>query len=82
MRHGAFLELAAGAALDDLDSSEADRLSDHLGACPPCRRSVTALADVAGLMALAAPRRRPPATLKHDVLAALARGVPGQARPR
>ena len=82
MTHGAFRELAAGAASDDLDSAEADRLSDHLAACPPCRRLVTDLADVAGLVALSAPRRRPPATLKRDVLAAIVRAVPGQARPR
>jgi hypothetical protein len=72
MDHRAFRELAAGAALDDLEPIEAADLTDHMAACAPCRRDASELADVAALFALAAPARRPPATLKGDVLAALA----------
>ncbi len=72
MDHRVFRELAAGAALDDLELAESTELSAHLAICAPCRQEVGRLADVAGLVALAAPPRRPPATLKRSVLAAVA----------
>ena len=72
MSHQAFRELAAGAALDDLESTEAAELADHLAACGPCRRDAREIVDVAALVALAAPARRPPAALKGGVLAAIA----------
>jgi hypothetical protein len=72
MDHRAFRELAAGALLDDLEPSEAVGLADHLAACAPCRSDADELAEVAGILALAAPPRRPPATLKSEVLAAIA----------
>ena len=72
MDHRAFRELAAGAALDDLELTEAAELAGHMAGCPACRRDASELADVATLVALAAPARRPPATLKSGVLAAIA----------
>ena len=72
MEHRAFRELAAGAALDDLERAEAADLADHLAVCAPCRRDADELADVAALVALAAPVRRPPAALKGRVVAAIA----------
>jgi hypothetical protein len=72
LSHQAFRELAAGAALEDLEAPEADELADHLATCAPCRRDAEELVDVAGLVALAAPARRPPATLKRGVLTAVA----------
>lgn len=72
MSHRAFRELAAGAALEDLEAAEAAQLADHLATCAPCRRDARELVDVASLVALAAPTRRPPATLKRGVLAAVA----------
>jgi predicted anti-sigma-YlaC factor YlaD len=72
MDHEAFRELAAGAALDDLDARERSSLVAHLGACSPCRSDATALADTAGLLALVAPRRMPPASLRDSVMAAIA----------
>ena len=72
MDHGTFRELAAGAALDDLDPTERISFRAHLGFCGPCRDDETALVDTAGLLALAAPRRLPPASLRAGVRAAIA----------
>ncbi len=72
MSHRAFRELAAGAALEDLEAPEAAELADHLATCAPCRRAARELVEVAGLVALAAPTRRPPATLRRGVMAAVA----------
>jgi hypothetical protein len=72
MDHRVFRELAAGAALEDLEPAESTELSAHLAICAPCRREAGRLADVAGLVALAAPPRRPPATMKRSVLVAVA----------
>ena len=77
MDHRAVRELAAGAALGDLDASERLSLRVHLAACGSCRADATALADTAGLVALAAPVRMPPASLRAGVLAAIA-GVDGR----
>ncbi len=72
MDHRAVRELAAGAALDDLDASERLSLRAHLAACGSCRADATALADTAGLLALVAPARMPPASLRAGVMAAIA----------
>jgi hypothetical protein len=72
MDHRASLELAAGAALDDLDSAERASLGAHLDACPPCRAAARELVDVAGALALAAPTRIPPVSLRSSVMAAVA----------
>lgn len=72
MDHRAFRELAAGAALDDLDPAERQSLDDHLAACPACRGEARELVDVAGLLTFAVPQRRPPASLRGGVLAAIA----------
>lgn len=72
MDHRAYRELAAGAALDDLDPRERASLDAHLSTCPPCRTDARALVDTAGLLALAVPRREPPASLRGAVLAAIA----------
>ncbi len=71
MDHRAVRELAAGAALDDLDPVERLSLRAHLAACGPCRAEATAMADTVGLMALAAPMRMPPASLRAGVMAAI-----------
>ncbi len=72
MNHRRFRELAAGAALDDLEPTETAALAGHLATCMACRHDLIALVDVAGLLALAAPSRRPCRTLKDSVLAAIA----------
>ena len=76
MDHAALRELAAGAALDDLDPLERDELARHLASCGPCRRLAVDLDDVVGELALVAPVLRPPADLRTSVLAAL-RDTPG-----
>jgi len=80
MNHPAFRELAAGAALEDLEPGEAAVLADHLATCESCRRDAVELADVVALVALAAPARRPPASLKRDVMTAIA-GADAQPAP-
>ncbi len=83
MSHQAFLELAAGAALEDLDATEQSALDDHLPTCGSCRIAAWELVDTTGLLALAAPQRRPPASLLGEIRAALAVPAitPAQAAP-
>lgn len=71
MDHGTFRELAAGAALDDLDAAERASLDAHLSSCSPCRDVARGLVDTAGLLAWAVPSRRPPAALHGGILAAI-----------
>ncbi|MEX1172076.1 MAG: anti-sigma factor [Chloroflexota bacterium] len=71
MDHAAMQQLAAGAALDDLDDAEHQELDRHLASCGPCRDLRADLDDVVGDLALAAPELRPPAGLRGEVLAAL-----------
>lgn len=69
--HAALRELAAGAALDDLDGDELVALSSHLSTCVPCRALQAELDDVMGDLALIAPTLHAPASLRADVMAAL-----------
>ncbi len=72
MDHRTYRELAAGAALDDLDDAEREALQVHLSACPPCRDEARELVDTAGLLSFAVPARRAPDALRGGVLAAIA----------
>jgi hypothetical protein len=76
--HLALRELAAGAALDDLDPAERHALDAHLATCAPCRALATDLDDVLGELALVAPALEPPRGMRAAVLAA----VREPARPR
>ena len=71
MDHSALRQLAAGAALDDLDPDERRELDRHLASCEPCRRLSDDLGDVLGDLALVAPVMHPPRDLRSGVLAAL-----------
>jgi hypothetical protein len=71
MDHTALRQLAAGAALDDLDAAERAELDRHLSSCAPCRRLSSDLDDVLGELALVAPVMSPPGHLRTSVLAAL-----------
>lgn len=71
MDHGTLQQLVAGAALDDIDGPERAELDAHLAMCRSCAGLRTDLDEVLADVALAAPARRPPASLRHDVLAAL-----------
>jgi hypothetical protein len=71
MDHGTLRELAAGAAMDDLDSVERGALDAHLPDCAACRLLVADLEGVVGDLALAAPEIRPPAELRATVLTAI-----------
>ena len=71
MDHASIRELAAGAALDDLDADERQELDRHLAACRSCRRLAGDLDDVVGELALVAPVRKPPTALRASVLDAL-----------
>jgi len=72
MDHRTYRELAAGAALDDLEPRERASLDAHLDACAACRVDARALVDTASVLALAVPQRKPPASLGGAVLAAIA----------
>lgn len=71
MDHGALAQLAAGAALDDLDAAEREELDRHLPSCTSCQELTADLGDVVGDLALAAPTVWPPSSLRRDILAAL-----------
>jgi hypothetical protein len=71
MDHRTYRELAAGAALDDLDDAERASLDAHLATCRSCRDDARDLVDTAGWLAYAVPARRAPASLRAGVLAAI-----------
>jgi hypothetical protein len=71
MDHGTLQQLAAGAALDDLDDAERVELDAHLASCASCLALTAELDSVLADLALVAPELRPPASLKHEVLSAL-----------
>jgi Anti-sigma-K factor rskA, C-terminal len=71
MDHAQLRELAAGAALDDLEPGEAADLRQHLETCGACRALTRDLDMVVGELGLAAPPMRPPADLHRQVLGAI-----------
>ena len=78
MDHGIFRELAAGAALDDLDPSERRTFYAHVAGCRDCASLSRELEDVLGDLALAPPAMTPPLTLRRSVVgAATAQDGPG-----
>jgi hypothetical protein len=74
--HGNLRQLAAGAALDDLDPRERADLDAHLATCRSCQALAAELDGVLADLALVAPEVRPPASLKGDVLAAIRQPAP------
>ncbi len=72
MDHRTYRELAAGAALGDIEAAERASLDAHLMTCPSCRGEARELVDAAGMLAFAVPPRTPPASLREGVLAAIA----------
>jgi anti-sigma-K factor RskA len=68
MDHGSLRQLAAGAALDDLDVGERRVLDAHLRGCADCARLSRDLDDVVGDLALAAPALAPPLTLRRSIV--------------
>jgi hypothetical protein len=72
MDHRTFEQLAAGAALDDLDHRERLAFETHRLSCPSCSALVDDLLDVTADLALASPPRRPPSSLRDAVMAAVA----------
>lgn len=73
MDHRDFRQLAAGAALDDLDSAERVRFEAHRRTCAECVDLAADLDAVLEDLALAAPPLHPPASLQRDVLSAIRR---------
>ena len=71
MEHVGFHELAAGAALEDLDPEERRRLDDHRADCAECRSLGDQLEGVVGDLALLAPDMAPPRELHGAVLRAV-----------
>ena len=76
--HDRFRELAAGAALDDLEPSERAAFEAHVTGCAVCGRLTTDLDAVLGDLALVAPGVRPPSSLRTSVFAAI-RAIEDQA---
>jgi Anti-sigma-K factor rskA/Putative zinc-finger len=68
MDHGTLRELAAGAALDDLDPGERRAFDAHVASCRACASLSRDLDDVLGELALAAPTLTPPVSLRRSVV--------------
>lgn len=73
MDHEALRQIAAGAALDDLDPAERRTFDAHVRGCRACDRLAQDLGDVIGDLALLAPEIAPPATLGRSILHVLPR---------
>ena len=71
MDHGALAQLAAGAALGDLEVAEREELDRHLPSCSSCQALSADLDEVVCDLSLAAPTVWPPSSLRRDILAAL-----------
>jgi anti-sigma-K factor RskA len=71
MDHRTHHELAAGAALDDLDAAERREFEAHVVGCRACRSLSRDLGDVLADLALLAPARTPPLALRGSVLGAV-----------
>jgi|GEM_PF-533912 len=71
MDHRSLQQLAAGAALDDLDATERADLDAHRATCASCAALGVELEDVLADLALVVPELHPPASLKREVLSAL-----------
>ena len=68
MTSHAWLEHAAPYALGALDDGDRASFENHLATCDVCAAEVRELKDVAGLLAMAAPRVAPPPTLRDRIL--------------
>ena len=77
MDHGTLRQLAAGAALDDLDPAEQREFEAHLQWCVACSGLVRDLDDVLAELALATPEIAPPPALGGAIL----RALPGRRVP-
>ena len=71
MDHRTHRELAAGAALDDLDAAERRTFEAHLAGCRDCATLSHDLVEVLGDLALLAPVRTPPLALRGSVVGAV-----------
>ena len=60
MTHQELLDSAALYALDALDGDERAAFEAHLPGCEECQGEVASYRDVVGLLAYAAPPKRPP----------------------
>ncbi len=65
----AWLDHAAPYALGALDEADRAPFEAHLASCATCSDEVRALQEVAGLLALAAPRVVPPTSLRERIVA-------------
>ena len=72
MDHDAYLELLAGATLEDLDPSERERLEAHRAGCARCAEAEVALDETIVALASAVPQRRPSPGLEARIMAAVA----------
>lgn len=61
-------DLAAGYALDALDTEHEREFEIHLARCPECREQVALLTETANALAYAVPAAPPPAGLRDSIL--------------
>lgn len=78
LNHSDYEQLAAGFALGALEPDDEQALQRHLEGCPTCKASVRELDELVGVLAYAAPRVSPPASLR----AVIRRGSGQTARRR
>jgi len=80
MDHGTLRQLAAGAALDDLDPTERREFDAHVRWCVACANLARDLDDVLGELALATPEVAPPPALRGAILPRRERRSPARWR--
>ena len=78
-----WLDHAAPYALGALEENDRASFEEHLTTCDLCAKEVRELRDVAGLLAMAAPPARPPASLRDRILsdARAVRPISAASRP-
>lgn len=72
LTHDEAMDLAAGFVLDALDDAEAAAVREHLASCPESHDAMYELAEVAPVLAAAAPTVEPPSALRDRIMAAAA----------
>jgi len=80
MDHGNLRQLAAGAALGDLDPDERRVFDAHVRGCADCARLSGDLHDVLGELALAAPALTPPVALRLSIVGEVRAAATASAR--
>jgi anti-sigma-K factor RskA len=82
MEHRELQDLIPAHALDALEADDARLLEEHLETCEECRRELDEMLETTALLAFATDHVEPPASLRAQILDAVAEPTPARSRPR